>query len=236
MSNLRSIHIPVTDPSAGLRITEIFYSLQGEANTAGLATVFIRLTGCPLRCTYCDTTYSFEGGERISLDDIIQQTQQFNTSYICVTGGEPLAQPNCIPLLKQLCDLGYKVSLETSGALDVSQVDPRVSKVMDLKTPSSGEEKRNLIKNLDFLSPHDQIKFVISHREDYEWAKQQVIQYQLDKLVDCVWFSPAFSIEKGAVKLPDLARDLAQWILDDKLAVRFQLQLHKLLWNDETGR
>lgn len=234
--SLRSTTIPVTDPSAGLRITEIFYSLQGEANTAGLPTVFIRLTGCPLRCTYCDTTYSFEGGQRQSLEDIINTTQQFGTPYVCVTGGEPLAQPNCIPLLKQLCDLGFQVSLETSGALDISAVDERVSKVMDLKTPSSGEEKRNLMKNLDYLTIHDQIKFVISHREDYEWAKQQVAQYQLDKLVNCVWFSPAFAIEKGAVKLPDLARDLAQWILDDKLPVRFQLQLHKLLWHDETGR
>lgn len=236
MSNLRSTSIPVTDPSAGLRITEIFYSLQGEANTAGLPTVFIRLTGCPLRCTYCDTTYSFEGGERLSLTQIITTAQQFNTPYICVTGGEPLAQPNCIPLLKQLCDLGFQVSLETSGALDVSSVDHRVSKVMDLKTPSSGEEKRNLFKNLDYLTPHDQIKFVISHREDYEWAKQQVLQHQLNERVNCVWFSPAFAIEKGAVKLPDFAKDLAQWIIDDHLAVRFQLQLHKLLWNDETGR
>ncbi|MDO4224087.1 MAG: 7-carboxy-7-deazaguanine synthase QueE [Acinetobacter sp.] len=236
MSNLRSTAIPVTDPSAGLRITEIFYSLQGEANDAGLPTVFIRLTGCPLRCVYCDTTYSFEGGKRQSLAQIIEQTQQFNAPCICVTGGEPLAQPNCIPLLKQLCDLGYRVSLETSGAMDVSKVDERVSKVMDLKTPSSGEEKRNLYSNLEYLTAHDQIKFVISHRDDYEWAKQQVAQHNLANLVGCVWFSPAFAIEKGAVKLPDLARDLAQWILDDHLPVRFQLQLHKLLWNDETGR
>lgn len=234
--SLRSTSIPVTDPSAGLRITEIFYSLQGEANTAGLPTVFIRLTGCPLRCTYCDTTYSFEGGQRQSLEQIINTTQQFATPYVCVTGGEPLAQPNCIPLLKKLCDLGFQVSLETSGALDVSPVDTRVSKVMDLKTPSSGEEKRNLMKNLDYLTTHDQIKFVISHREDYEWAKQQVKNYYLNKMVNYVWFSPAFATEKGAVKLPNLARDLAQWILDDKLPVRFQLQLHKLLWYDETGR
>lgn len=234
--SLRSASIPVTDPSAGLRITEIFYSLQGEANAAGLPTVFIRLTGCPLRCHYCDTTYSFEGGQRLSLEEIINTTTSFGTPFVCVTGGEPLAQPNCIPLLKQLCDLGFQVSLETSGALDISQVDSRVSKVMDLKTPSSGEEKRNLLKNLEYLTAHDQIKFVISHREDYEWSKQQVKDYKLNQLVDCVWFSPAFAIEKGAVKLPDLAKDLAQWILDDQLPVRFQLQLHKLLWNDETGR
>lgn len=235
-SPLRSSAIPVTDPSAGLRITEIFYSLQGEANTAGLPTVFIRLTGCPLRCTYCDTTYSFEGGQRQSLEQIITTTQQLKASYVCVTGGEPLAQPNCLPLLTQLCDLGFQVSLETSGALDVSQVDVRVSKVMDLKTPSSGEQQRNLWSNLQHLTAHDQLKFVISHREDYEWAKQQVLTHHLHQLVDCVWFSPAFAIEKGAVKLPDLARELAQWILDDQLPVRFQLQLHKLLWNDETGR
>ena len=166
MNTLRSSAIPVSDPSAGLRITEIFYSLQGEANAAGLPTVFIRLTGCPLRCTYCDTTYSFEGGQRQSLDSIIQTATDFNTPYICVTGGEPLAQPNCIPLLQQLCDLGFDVSLETSGALDVSSVDTRVSKVLDLKTPTSGEHTRNLLSNLDHLTPHDQIKFVICNRED----------------------------------------------------------------------
>lgn len=236
MSKLRSSLIPVTDPSAGLRITEIFYSLQGEANTSGRPTVFIRLTGCPLRCVYCDTTYSFEGGTRQSLQDIITTIQSFNTPYICVTGGEPLAQPNCIPLLKQLCDLGYQVSLETSGALDVSLVDPRVSKVMDLKTPSSGEVHRNLMQNLNHLTLHDQLKFVISHREDYDWAKQHILDYQLNTLVHHIWFSPTFPIEKGTVKLPDFARDLAQWILDDQLPVQFQLQLHKLLWNDETGR
>nr|WP_174506439.1 7-carboxy-7-deazaguanine synthase QueE [Acinetobacter sp. Marseille-Q1620] len=236
MNSLRSANIPVTDPAAGLRITEIFYSLQGEANTAGLPTVFIRLTGCPLRCTYCDTTYSFEGGERQSLEQIIQQAESFNTPFICVTGGEPLAQPNCIPLLQQLCDLGFEVSLETSGALDVSKVDSRVSKVLDLKTPTSGEDHRNLMSNLDHLTQHDQIKFVICNREDYEWSKQQVLEYNLYEIVSDVWFSPAFAVEKNAAKLPDLARNLAQWILDDQLPVRFQLQLHKLLWNDETGR
>ena len=236
MNTLRSSTIPVSDPSAGLRITEIFYSLQGEANAAGLPTVFIRLTGCPLRCTYCDTTYSFEGGERQSLEQIIQTTLDFKTTYICVTGGEPLAQPNALPLMTRLADLGCEVSLETSGALDVSKVDPRVSKVLDLKTPTSGEEKRNLLSNLDHLTQHDQIKFVICNREDYEWSKQQVEQYQLVDKVSTVWFSPAFAVEKGNVRLPQLARDLAQWILEDHLPVRFQLQLHKLLWNDETGR
>lgn len=236
MNSLRSSAIPVSDPSAGLRITEIFYSLQGEADTAGLPTVFIRLTGCPLRCTYCDTTYSFEGGERRSLDDIIQSTLDFKTPYVCVTGGEPLAQPNAIPLMNRLIELGCEVSLETSGALDVSKVHPRVSKVLDLKTPTSGEDSKNLYSNFEYLTQHDQIKFVICNREDYEWSKQQVAQYQLNEKVNTVWFSPAFAVEKGAVRLPQLARDLAQWILEDHVPVRFQLQLHKLLWNDETGR
>ncbi|KJV40560.1 7-carboxy-7-deazaguanine synthase QueE [Acinetobacter brisouii] len=236
MNPLRSSQIPVTDPAAGLRITEIFYSLQGEANTAGLPTVFIRLTGCPLRCTYCDTTYSFEGGERWSLDKIIETAQAYQTPYICVTGGEPLAQPNCIALLDRLCELGFEVSLETSGALDVSKVDQRVSKVLDLKTPTSGEAHRNLLSNLDLLTTKDQIKFVICNREDYEWSKQQLAEYQLQQKVSTVWFSPAFAVEKGNAKLPRFARDLAQWILDDHLPVRFQLQLHKLLWQDETGR
>ena len=235
-SPLRSTSIPVTDPSAGLRITEIFYSLQGEANTAGLPTVFIRLTGCPLRCTYCDTTYSFEGGERWSLEKIIETAKSYNTPYICITGGEPLAQPNCISLIDQLCALGFEVSLETSGALDVSKVDVRVSKVLDLKTPTSGEDHRNLMSNLEYLTPKDQIKFVICNREDYEWSKQQVAHYKLNQKVDTVWFSPAFAVEKGNAKLPAFARDLAQWILEDHLPVRFQLQLHKLLWQDETGR
>ncbi|MGS5595130.1 radical SAM protein, partial [Acinetobacter baumannii] len=199
MASLRSSAIPVSDPASGLRITEIFYSLQGEANASGLPTVFIRLTGCPLRCSYCDTTYSFEGGERLSLEHIIETAEKYQTPYICVTGGEPLAQPNCLILLQRLCDAGFDVSLETSGALDVSRVDPRVSKVLDLKTPTSGEEHRNLISNLDHLTPRDQIKFVICNREDYEWSKQQVEQYQLQTKVSTVWFSPAFAVEKGAV-------------------------------------
>lgn len=233
---MRTTHIPVTDPAAGLRITEIFYSLQGEANDSGWPSVFVRLTGCPLRCTYCDTTYSFEGGERISLDEIIHQVKGFGVQHVCVTGGEPLAQPNCIPLLRQLCDAGMAVSLETSGALSVQAVDVRVSKVMDLKTPSSGEETRNLLNNLTYLTPHDQIKFVISDRADYDWAKQQLQHYHLNHLVSTVWFSPAFAIEKGKIGLPFFARQLADWIVADRLPVRFQLQLHKLIWNDEKGR
>lgn len=233
---MRTTQIPVTDPAAGLRITEIFYSLQGEANDSGYPTVFVRLTGCPLRCTYCDTTYSFEGGERMSLESIIHQTKAFGVKHVCVTGGEPLAQPNCIPLLKQLCDAGLKVSLETSGALCVKAVDERVSKVLDLKTPSSGEQQRNLMSNLECLTLHDQIKFVICNRDDYEWAKLQLQQHQLVDLVSTVWFSPAFAIDTTKPSLPAFARLLADWIVEDRLPVRFQLQLHKLLWNDEKGR
>ncbi len=233
---MRTTQIPVTDPAAGLRLTEIFYSLQGEANDSGYPSVFVRLTGCPLRCTYCDTTYSFEGGERMSLQSIFDQITGFGVKHVCVTGGEPLAQPNCIPLLKQLCDAGLKVSLETSGALCVKDVDVRVSKVVDLKTPSSGEQARNLMDNLNYLTPHDQIKFVICNREDYDWAKQQLQQYGLDTLVSTVWFSPAFAIDTATPSLPAFARSLADWIVADCLPVRFQLQLHKLLWNDEKGR
>lgn len=235
---MRSTQIPVTDPAAGLRITEIFYSLQGEARDSGYPTVFIRLTGCPLRCTYCDTTYSFEGGTRIALDDILATVKSYGDQirHICVTGGEPLAQPNCIPLLQALCDAGYIVSLETSGALDVSMVDQRVSRIVDLKTPASGEMHRNLLSNLATLSKHDQIKFVIADRQDYEWSHDMLKQHGLDQIVGEVWFSPAFAIEKGQVRLPTFARDLADWIVEDRLPVRFQLQLHKLLWQDEAGR
>ncbi len=233
---MRNSYIPVTDPAAGLRITEIFYSLQGEANDSGWPTVFVRLTGCPLRCTYCDTTYSFEGGTRWTLGDIVSHVKSFGVKHVCVTGGEPLAQPNCIPLLTQLCDEGLHVSLETSGALSVAAVDVRVSKVMDLKTPSSNEEKRNLLSNLDHLTQHDQIKFVIMDQTDYEWSVQQLKTHQLESKVSTVWFSPAFAIDKTQVSLPKIATDLANWIVQDRLPVRFQLQLHKLLWQDEKGR
>ncbi|GAA5014281.1 7-carboxy-7-deazaguanine synthase QueE [Acinetobacter puyangensis] len=232
---MRNQFIPVTDPAAGLKITEIFYSLQGEANEAGSPTVFVRLTGCPLRCNYCDTTYSFEGGKRITLADIYQQIASYQAKFVCVTGGEPLAQPNCLILLKTLCDEGYHVSLETSGALDISRVDTRVSRIVDVKTPSSGEEQRNLIENYQHLTCHDQIKFVISDQEDYLWAKDFLAEHQLAEKVGTVWFSPAFAIE-GDVRLPAFARQLAGWILQDHLPVKFQLQLHKLLWQDEKGR
>lgn len=235
---MRSTQIPVTDPAAGLRITEIFYSLQGEARDSGYPTIFVRLTGCPLRCTYCDTAYAFEGGTRVALDEIVAEVKSYGdqVKHICVTGGEPLAQPNCIPLLKSLCDVGYVVSLETSGAMDVSAVDTRVSRVVDLKTPDSGEMKRNLLSNLPLLSKHDQIKFVITSRSDYEWSRAMLKKHALDQLVGEVWFSPSFAIEVGQIRLPKLARELADWIVEDKLPVRFQLQLHKLLWQDEAGR
>ncbi|WP_177339193.1 7-carboxy-7-deazaguanine synthase QueE [Pseudomonas sp. EpS/L25] len=210
-----------------LRLTEIFYSLQGEARTAGLPTVFIRLTGCPLRCQYCDTAYAFTGGEIHHLDAILGQVASYRPRHICVTGGEPLAQPNCLKLLEQLCDAGYQVSLETSGALDVSGVDVRVSKVVDLKTPGSGEMGRNLYSNIAHLTPNDQVKFVICSREDYEWAVSKLIEYRLEQRAGEVLFSPSH----GQV----VPRELAEWIVADNLPVRFQLQLHKLLWNDEPG-
>lgn len=235
-TSMRSAQIPVTDPSAGLRLTEIFYSLQGEANDSGWPTVFVRLTGCPLRCVYCDTTYSFDGGERHSLADILATVQSYGVRHVCVTGGEPLAQPNCLPLLRMLCDAGLIVSLETSGALDVSAVDARVSRIVDLKTPSSGEQSKNLLSNLVHLTAHDQIKFVIMNRLDYEWSREMLQTHRLDQLVSTVWFSPAFAIEKHQIRLPALARDMADWIVADRLPVRFQLQLHKLLWQDEAGR
>lgn len=210
-----------------LRLTEIFYSLQGEARTAGLPTVFVRLTGCPLRCHYCDTAYAFTGGEIHHLDAILEQVASYRPRHICVTGGEPLAQPNCLKLLEQLCDAGYEVSLETSGALDVSGVDGRVSKVVDLKTPGSGEVGRNLYANLDHLTPNDQVKFVICSREDYDWSVSKLIEYRLEQRAGEVLFSPSH----GQV----VPRELAEWIVADNLPVRFQLQLHKILWNDEPG-
>ena len=212
---------------ASLRITEIFYSLQGESRSIGLPTVFVRLTGCPLRCVYCDTEYAFHGGERITIDDILAQVAGYAPRHICVTGGEPLAQPNCLPLLTALCDAGYEVSLETSGAMPVDEVDERVSRVVDLKTPASGEQHRNLMGNLAYLGANDQVKFVICDRGDYDWARFQLDQYQLNEKVGEVLFSPSFE------QLP--ARQLADWIVEDNLPVRFQLQLHKLLWQDAAG-
>lgn len=209
-----------------LRITEIFHSLQGESVTVGMPTVFIRLTGCPLRCQYCDTAYAFNGGSLIQFDDIIRQVASFECLHVCVTGGEPLAQPGCIALLKTLCDNGFAVSLETSGARDIASVDKRVMIVMDLKTPASGECDKNKLDNIPHLKPGDQIKFVLCNREDYEWAMQMIETYQLTKHAH-ILFSPSF----GQLN-PTL---LADWIIQDRLSVRFQLQLHKLLWNDAPG-
>ena len=210
-----------------LRITEIFYSLQGEARSVGWPTVFIRLTGCPLRCGYCDTSYAFQGGEWYTLDDILQEVSRYHTRHVTVTGGEPLAQKICLDLLIRLCDAGYDVSLETSGALDIGGVDKRVIKVVDLKTPGSGEASRNLYTNLQHLQPQDQIKFVLCDRQDYDWAVALLKQHALANKCE-VLFSPV----QGQLD----PRQLADWILADQLPVRFQLQLHKILWGDEPGR
>lgn len=211
-----------------LRITEIFHSLQGEARTVGLPTVFVRLTGCPLRCGYCDTEYAFSGGTLRSIADIVAEVASYRPAYVCVTGGEPLAQKNCLRLLAELCDRGWEVSLETSGALDVSPVDARVVKVMDIKTPGSGEVHRNLYGNIAHLTRSDQVKFVLCDRQDYEWARFRIDEYGLTARVSEVLLSPSH----GQLA----ARDLAQWILDDRLRVRMQLQLHKIIWGEERAR
>lgn len=210
-----------------LRITEIFYSLQGEANTVGLPTVFIRLTGCPLRCSYCDTAYAFSGGEKWTLDAIMQSVSSYACRHVTVTGGEPLAQPACLTLLTRLADAGYSVSLETGGALDVSSVDPRISKVMDLKAPSSGEAQRNLFSNIAFLNAGDQVKFVIGDADDYLWTKSQIAEWRLAERCH-VLLSPVMGRQNPT--------QLAEWILEDRLPVRFQIQLHKLLWGDAPGK
>lgn len=210
-----------------LRITEIFFSLQGETRTVGLPTAFIRLTGCPLRCQYCDSSYAFSGGQIHSIESILDKVRDFSASYVTVTGGEPLAQPACLELLNKLCEQNYQVSLETSGALDISKVDPRVVKVVDIKTPGSGEVSRNRLDNLNFLLPHDQIKFVICDRADYEWSVSFMNEHQLSNRCH-VLFSPSYQ---------QLAnQDLADWILADKLPVRFQIQLHKYIWGDIPGK
>lgn len=211
-----------------LRISEIFFSLQGETRTVGLPTVFVRLTGCPLRCTYCDTDYAFEGGQLMTLSAVLDAVATYKPAYVTVTGGEPLAQPNALPLMTALCDAGYEVSLETGGAMSVEGVDPRVVKVVDLKTPASGELSRNRYDNLALLDRKDQIKFVLCSREDYEWARMQIDQHRLADKVDEILFSPSFT---------ELApRDLADWIIADNLPVRMQLQLHKMIWGEERGR
>jgi 7-carboxy-7-deazaguanine synthase len=210
-----------------LRINEIFHSLQGEADAVGFPTVFVRLTGCPLRCQYCDTEYAFHAGEWFDVEEIIEKVGSYRAQHVCVTGGEPLAQPNCIGLLRRLCDAGFQVSLETSGAMDVAPVDLRVSRVVDVKTPGSGESARNRIENFALLKRGDQVKFVICSREDYEWSKDFMSRHELGQRCQ-VLFSPSYHQVR--------ATDLADWILADRLPVRFQLQLHKILWGDVPGR
>ena len=209
-----------------LKVTEIFHSLQGEALQSGLPTVFVRLTGCPLRCTYCDSEYAFYGGEWMHYDEILAEIEKYGTKYVCVTGGEPLAQKRCKKFLERLCDEGYAVSLETSGALDIGQVDTRVKRVMDIKTPSSGEQQQNLWSNIALLSAGDEVKFVIGDRADYDWSKEIIAEYGLAQRCG-VLFSPVYAALE--------ARTLADWIVEDRLPVRFQIQLHKLLWGDRPG-
>jgi 7-carboxy-7-deazaguanine synthase len=210
-----------------IKLTEIFLSLQGESTLSGWPTVFVRLTGCPLRCGYCDTEYAFYGGQWATLDGVLERVRSHGVRHVCVTGGEPLAQKGCLPLLTRLCEEGYVVSLETSGALDIAAVDPRVIRVVDIKTPGSGESARNRWENLALLAPHDQVKFVLCSRADYDWAKGIIDQHRLAELCT-VLFSPAWSQLE--------ARELADWIVADRLPVRFQVQLHKILWGEQQGR
>jgi 7-carboxy-7-deazaguanine synthase len=218
---------PDPGPGASLRVTEVFHSIQGESSRIGLPTVFVRLTGCPLRCVWCDTEYAFSGGELLTLAEILQRVAGFDCATVCVTGGEPLAQKSCLPLLAALCNAGHSVSLETSGALDIGGVDPRVVRIVDLKAPGSGEAARNRWENLDLLTAHDELKFVLASREDYDWAVAACNSRRLFERCP-VLFSPV----QGQL---DPAQ-LAQWVLNDRLPLRFQLQLHKVLWGNTKGR
>jgi 7-carboxy-7-deazaguanine synthase len=209
-----------------IRINEVFFSLQGESSRVGLPTVFVRLTGCPLRCGYCDTAYAFHEGKTRQIDDVLAEVASYGARHVCVTGGEPLAQKTCLTLMRQLCDAGYSVSLETSGALDVGAVDPRVSRILDIKTPGSGEAARNLWSNLDLLNDRDEIKFVITSAADYDWARHELVQRRLHERCP-VLFSPAFGDLDYA--------DLASWVLRDRLPVRMQVQLHKIIWGERRG-
>jgi 7-carboxy-7-deazaguanine synthase len=209
-----------------LKVYEIFHSLQGESSRIGLPTVFVRLTGCPMRCTYCDTEYAFSGGSNMEVASILNQVERFGTKYVTVTGGEPLAQKACHVLLKDLCDAGYSVSLETGGAMDIATVDDRVSVILDIKTPDSNEEKNMMWSNLAYLKPKDEIKFVLCGRDDYDWAKQKIMELNLADKCPII-FSPSFN-DLNPV-------DLANWVLADQLPVRMQVQLHKILWGEKTG-
>ncbi|VAW91267.1 7-carboxy-7-deazaguanine synthase [hydrothermal vent metagenome] len=215
-----------TKTSDRLRITEIFYSVQGESRTIGLPTIFIRLTGCPLRCQYCDTEYAFQGGQWLSFDEIIVQLKKYNTPHVTVTGGEPLAQKSCYEFLRLLCESGYQVSLETSGAIDIAPVDARVSRVVDIKTPDSAEQEKNRIENLDYLSAHDQLKFVICSHDDYLWSVNFLNQHTIQTGCEII-FSPSFQ----QVSL----KQLTEWVLEDQINVRVQCQLHKLIWGEQPG-
>lgn len=210
-----------------LKLTEIFFSIQGETSRVGLPTVFIRLTGCPLRCQYCDTAYAFSGGKNTEIDEILKKVSSYKTKYITITGGEPLAQPECLALLKKLCDENYSVSLETSGAIDISKVDSRVVKIVDIKTPGSKEVSKNLFENLHYILPHDEIKFVICDRQDYDWSKNIILKYNLNNLC-AILLSPSYHEISNQL--------LADWILEDNLPVRFQIQLHKTIWGDVKGK
>ena len=215
------------DREQTVRLSEIFFSLQGEAARSGIPTVFVRLTGCPLRCTWCDTEYAFTGGTTTRIDDVLAEVARYPTRYVCVTGGEPLAQKTCLPLLRALCDAGYDVCLETSGALDIVQVDARVARIMDLKAPGSGESAKNLLSNIADLRATDEVKIVVASRADYEWAKEMVSAHDLPARCDVVLSPVAGQLNPT---------DLAEWILADGLNVRFQIQLHKLLWSDARGK
>lgn len=217
----------MTAPAVKLRITEIFASIQGESTWVGLPTVFVRLTGCPLRCSWCDTAYAFTGGENRSLDEVLAEVARHGLKHVCVTGGEPLSQKGCLPLLSALCDAGYAVSLETSGALDIGAVDPRVSRIMDLKAPGSGEVERNLYDNIAQLKADDEVKIVLANADDYAWAKQQIATHRLAERCTVLLSPVAGELDPA---------QLAEWIVRDRLPVRFQLQLHKILWNDARGR
>lgn len=216
-----------TEPAVRLRITEIFASVQGESSRVGLPTVFVRLTGCPLRCSWCDTAYAFTGGTPRALDEILAEIARHGLRHVCVTGGEPLAQKGCLALMTALCDAGYDVSLETSGALDIGEVDARVARIMDLKAPGSGEIARNRYENIALLRPHDEVKIVLADAADYDWAREQIATHALDRRCSVLLSPVAGELDPA---------ELAEWIVRDRLPVRFQLQLHKILWNDARGR